>query len=55
MDSSGVTIPKTEDAILNVQYEGTVLMKLSSVISLLATMSLWGRFRKRQKKAKKLQ
>lgn len=34
----GVTIPKTENAILKIQYEGTVLMKISSVISLLATI-----------------
>jgi len=45
----GITIPKTKQATLKVQYEGTNLMKLSFGISLLgiALMPLWGRFQKR--------
>lgn len=47
----GITIPKTEQALLKVKYEGTVLMKLSFVASLLGAICLflWGRFQKREK------
>lgn len=47
----GITIPKTEQALLKVKYEGTVLMKLSFVASLLGAifLFLWSRFQKRGK------
>ena len=38
----GVTIPVTQHGILNVQYDGTVVIKVSYTVSILATAIIIG-------------